>query len=379
MAHILVIDDDPAIQVLLKRTLTRQGYQVSVASDGREGLEKALHLRPALILCDWLMPYLDGIEVCHRIKSAPELATTFFILLTSLSSIEDRVKGLDAGADDFLCKPVELYELKARVRAGLRLHQLSRDLQEQKRRLEAELVEAAEYVSSILPEPLKVPSVEIEARFIPSRQLGGDSFDYYWLDGEHLAIYLLDVSGHGLRAALPSLSVLNLLRSQGLNRVNFYQPCQVLQGLNRTFPMTLRNDKYFTIWYGIYNIKRRQLVFASAGHPPAILMAPNRQGSLDIERMKTPGFPIGMFLDAQYRNASCRVAPGSSLYIFSDGIYEFDGRDGSIWGLDAFIELLQTHRQSGKQSLDRLIEQVSHCNAKTYFDDDISLMQIHFE
>ncbi len=132
MAQILIIDDDSTTQLLLERTLSMQGYDISLASDGEEGLIKAKTIRPALIICDWIMPRKNGLEVCRQIKSTSELSTTFFILLTSLDSIEDRVKGLDAGADDFLCKPIEMNELQARVRAGLRLHQLSKDLQNSK-------------------------------------------------------------------------------------------------------------------------------------------------------------------------------------------------------------------------------------------------------
>ena len=375
MAQILVIDDDPAIQILLERTLSRQGYDVVTASNGEEGLAKALQSHPAMVICDWLMPKMNGLEVCRHIKATPELSTTFFILLTSLGSIEDRVRGLDAGSDDFLCKPIEMYELKARVRAGLRLHQLSRDLQQQKQLLEAELAEAAEYVGSILPEPLSESAIAIDVRFIPSRRLGGDSFDYYWLDPDHLAIYLLDVSGHGLRAALPSLAVLNLLRSRELNKVNHYRPSEVLQGLNQIFQMTQRNDKYFTIWYGVYNTKQHQLVYASAGHPPAILCSSGAQGIMQ-QHLKTPGFPVGMFPNAEYVDAYCQIQPASSLYIFSDGIYEFDQPDGTIWGLDRFLKLLRSAYQQ-HYSLDRLLQQIDEYNHKDDFDDDLSIMQIN--
>ena len=118
-----------------------------MASDGEEGLIKAKAIRPALIICDWIMPRKNGLEVCSQIKSTPELSTTFFILLTSLDSVEDRVKGLDAGADDFLCKPIEMNELKARVRAGLRLHQLSKDLQIQKQLLETDIDSIKEWIA----------------------------------------------------------------------------------------------------------------------------------------------------------------------------------------------------------------------------------------
>ncbi len=376
MAQILIIDDDSTTQLLLERTLMMQGYDITLASDGEEGLIKAKAIRPALIICDWIMPRKNGLEVCSQIKSTPELSTTFFILLTSLDSVEDRVKGLDAGADDFLCKPIEMHELKARVRAGLRLHQLSRDLQNQKQLLEAELAEAAEYVSTILPEPLQHPSLKIDACFIPSRQLGGDSFDYFWLDDRHLVFYLLDVSGHGLRASLPSLAVINLLRSRGLNNVDYYQPNTVLRGLNQTFQMSDRNDKYFTIWYGVYDLETRSLTYSSAGHPPAILLTSTFRTS--EQRLKTPGVPVGMFPNIQYVNASCKIAAQSSLYVFSDGIYEVEPQANSHWGLDRLIDLLKKYQQNPERDLPRLLQYVRTWHPNFQFEDDLSILQIDF-
>lgn len=379
MNLILIIDDDPAIQILLKRTLHNQGYEVAVASNGEEGLAQALQLRPALVLCDWIMPRMNGLEVCRQLKATPELSTTIFIMLTSRNSVEDRVEGLDAGADDFLSKPIEMPELKARVRAGLRLHEASRDLQEQKQLLETELAEAADYVRSILPDHITEPPVTIEARFIPSRQLGGDGFDYFWLDSEHLAIYLLDASGHGLRAALPTLSVLNILRSRALPKINYYQPSDVLRRLNETFQMTQRNDKYFTIWYGVYNSSTRILTYASAGHPPAILLSGTSASFVQVQRLKTHGLPVAMFPDADYIDECCEVEPASTLYIFSDGIYEINQADGTIWGLDPFVKLLVDCRQNNTCTLDQVLQSLQVINPKDYFDDDLSLLEIHFD
>ena len=130
MLQILLVDDDHSIRLLLERTLKRQGYDVVSVAEGEEGLLNAKELRPAMIICDWVMPGISGLEVCRQVKSIPDWATTFFMLLTSLGSVEDRVKGLDVGADDFLCKPIEMNEFIARIRAGLRLHQLSQDLTE---------------------------------------------------------------------------------------------------------------------------------------------------------------------------------------------------------------------------------------------------------
>ncbi|AKG19969.1 PP2C family protein-serine/threonine phosphatase [Calothrix sp. 336/3] len=374
--QILIIDDDSTVQVLLKRMLEKQGYQVISANDGESGIKQALHYQPALIICDWIMPGISGLDVCQRIKTEPSLSTTFFILLTSLDSVADRVKGLDAGADDFITKPIEPNELKARVRAGLRLHQMSRDLQTQKQILEAEFTEAAEYVCSLLPPPMAEP-ININYRFLPSRQLGGDCFDYYWLDPDYLAIYLLDTAGHGLRATLPSVSVLNLLRSRALKSLNYYQPSEVLRALNNTFQMSYQNDKYFTIWYGVYNIPQRQLIYASAGHPPAILITQQPHGK-EIKHLRTPGIPVGMFPQAQYVDEFCHIEENSTLYIFSDGAYEFTQKDGSLWGLEAFIKMLGNLQHHPSNQLDQILNYLVSFNSQETFEDDLSILEILF-
>lgn len=374
MYQILIIDDDQVIQTILTRILKKEGYQVITAFYGEEGIEIAQKLRPALIICDWVLPVLNGLEVCRQIKADPNLSTTFFIMLTSLGSVKDRVKGLDAGADDFISKPIEQNELKARVRAGLRLHQLNRDLQTQKQLLETELAEATEYVRSLLPPPMTAP-LTINSRFIPSQRLGGDCFDYYWLDPDYLAIYLLDTAGHGLSATLPSISVLNLLRSRSIPQLNYYQPSDVLSALNNVFQLTYQNNKYFTIWYGVYNRVNRQLIYSTAGHPPAVLMSGVKNTQMLLQ---TSGVPVGMFPDAKYMNGFCKIEQFSSLYIFSDGGYEIHLPNRTSWDFDAFVELIKTNHITSNGNLDKVVNYISNLNLKDRFDDDLSILQVKF-
>ena len=303
----------------------------------------------------------------------PQLSTTFFILLTARREIADRVAGLDAGADDFLAKPIEMNELKARVRAGLRLYQLNQDLRIQTQLLEAELAEAAAYVQSILPQPLVDP-VAIESQFIPSRQLGGDCFNYYWVTPERLVLYLLDVSGHGVGAALLSISVLNWLRSRPAKSE---APHEVLQALNRAFQMSHQDQKYFTIWYGIYHQSSGELCYASAGHPPAILVPGDRTESTQPQRLKTRGLPIGMFPDPQYVSDRCPINANSALYLFSDGIYDIPHTTDQDWGLESLIQLLATHAQ-GAGNLSTLVSRIQDRFSRAAFEDDLSLVQVRF-
>ncbi|MEH1926269.1 PP2C family protein-serine/threonine phosphatase [Nostoc sp.] len=395
MFKILVIDDDPIVRTVLKRTLQKQGYDISVASNGEEGIAQAQLLHPALIICDWMMSHLDGLEVCRQIRAYPELATTFFILLTARGAApgeeEDRVKGLDAGADEFISKPIEMNELKARVRAGLRLHQLNQDLQSQKEALEtlnqdlqtqkqileAELAEAGDYVRSLLPSPL-VGAVTTESLFIPSAQLGGDCFDHHWIDEDNLAIYLLDVSGHGVGSALLSVSVLNILRSQSLPNTNFCQPSEVLKALNHAFQMSKHGDKYFTIWYGVYHRLKRQLIYANAGHPPALLLSTNSTRSIQVKQLNSLDLPIGFLPDVQFEDAVLDIKENSTLYIFSDGAYEINQSNGKIWGIDAFIDLLTEYSQKDSYNLNQLLAKIITLNAQDNLDDDLSLVKVNF-
>jgi phosphoserine phosphatase RsbU/P len=394
MFKVIIIDDDPILRTVLKRTLHNQGYDVTVASNGEEGIALAQREHPALIICDWMMSQLDGLEVCRRIKADPELATTFFILLTAKGASpgeeEDRVQGLDAGADEFISKPVEMNELKARVRAGLRIYRLNQDLQNQKQALEvlnqdlhiqkqileAELAEAADYVRSLLPSEL-IGAVTTEALFIPSIQLGGDCFDYYWIDDENLAIYLLDVSGHGVGSALLSVSVLNLVRSQSLPKTNFCQPGEVLKALNQVFQMSNHNDKYFTIWYGVYNRPKRQLVYANAGHPPAVLFSSTSATNTQVIQLDSLDLPIGFMPDVDFEQNVIEIEAYSTLYIFSDGAYEISQPDDNIWGLNAFIDVLLNTKTNTRQ-LQQVLAEIQSINVKSTFDDDLSLLKVNF-
>ncbi len=121
--RILIIEDDPAILKLLQRGLTYEGYQVDIATDGRSGLNLARDRHPDLIILDWMLPGMDGLEVCRRLRTGGSLP---ILMLTAKDTIQDRVQGLDAGADDYLVKPFNLDELLARMRALLRRTQTER-------------------------------------------------------------------------------------------------------------------------------------------------------------------------------------------------------------------------------------------------------------
>ncbi|MDP3583347.1 MAG: SpoIIE family protein phosphatase, partial [Ignavibacteria bacterium] len=169
--------------------------------------------------------------------------------------------------------------------------------------LEKEISEAGMFVASILPEPIN-DIVKVEWRFTPTRELGGDAFGYHYLDESTLAIYLLDASGHGVGSALLSVSAINILRTQSLLNTDFYNPSSVLSSLNNVFQMERNADKYFTMWYGVLNLKTNEILFSSAGHPPAILIRANSAGANELFQLGVKNNFIGFLPNVEFSHST---------------------------------------------------------------------------
>ena len=212
-------------------------------------------------------------------------------------------------------------------------------LQQIQRRLNQELAEAENYIIGILP-ARRVETPRTDWHFVPSTELGGDSFGYHDVDADHLAIYLLDVCGHGVGAALLSVTVINVLRSAALTSTDFCDPAAVLAALNETFPMEKQNDMYFTIWYGVYQHSTRLLRYASGGHPPSILLRTASDGTRQAQPLATPGMAIGVMPGIHYPSAATELVPGDRLLVLSDGVYEIEKAPGVPLEFSEFIEFV---------------------------------------
>lgn len=185
-------------------------------------------------------------------------------------------------------------------------------------RLNDELDSASHYVASILPGPLDGP-VRIDSRYLPARAVGGDAFGYRWIDDDHLIVYLVDVSGHGVRPALLSVSVHNMLRSGSLPNEILRQPDAVLTDLNERFSMDTQDGHYFTMWYGVYQLSTGLLHYANAGHPPPLLLTNTADGTVRSLALDMASMPVGMFPDADFAVETRSVPTGSRLLLYSDG------------------------------------------------------------
>jgi sigma-B regulation protein RsbU (phosphoserine phosphatase) len=379
--HLLVADDDASNREMLARRLQRQGYEVSVASSGLEVLRLLRAQQFDLVLLDMIMPGLDGYQVLTRMKSDPVLADLPVIIISSLDQENSVARCIEAGAEDYVAKPFNSVLLRARIGACLekkRLRERERQTFEALKRSQeslcGELAEAAAYVRSLLPAPLETGPVRAAWRFHPSTQLGGDAFGYHWLDENHFAVFVLDVCGHGVGAALLSVSVMNVLKNRSVPNVDFTDPGAVLSALNRTFPMERQNNMFFTIWYGVFSKETRDLKFACGGHPPAVLIDPAEPSPT---MLRAPGAIIGGFPEAQYVSEKHTLLPGSRLYVFSDGIYELARANGAMVQLDEFVAELG--KPSATSKLDDIMVWAVAIRDGMNFEDDVSILEFIVE
>jgi hypothetical protein len=236
-----------------------------------------------------------------------------------------------------------------------------------------DLDRAANYVLSLLPPPVSDGPMRTEWMFLPSSRLGGDAFGYQQLDSRTCVLYIIDVCGHGVGAAMHSVSVLNVLRQRALPRTDFKDPVQVLTSLNSMFQMDRHDDQYFTMWYGVYDTRRRMLTYACAGHHPGYLVSPDR---LSATGLKTPGLMVGAATATRFEAATASIPAASSLYLFSDGVFEIL-TDARQWRLDDFLPLLLEPTISGVSECQRLYQAVNAAGSGP-LEDDFSLLVVTF-
>jgi len=256
-------------------------------------------------------------------------------------------------------------------------HELrSRDEVKEEERLAGDLEKAANYVKNLLPAPIDSGPITTCWRFIPSDKLGGDAFGYHWLEeNKKFAVYLADVSGHGTAPALHSVSLINVLRKRSLPGVDFARPAKVMKALNEAYLMRDHANMYFTMFYGVFDLETRTLTFASAGHPPSMLL---NLDSGEGQKLFTPNLSVGMIPGAQFTDQDVQVAPGSNLYIYSDGAYEVVLENGEEWRVDEFLKVVAEGPQEGVEELDRIESSVRGVMLDPEFEDDFSLLIVTF-
>jgi sigma-B regulation protein RsbU (phosphoserine phosphatase) len=337
-----LVDDEQMNRAMLALHLARQGFKITAAEGGTEALQWIDEHPFDLVLLDVVMPGLSGLDVLGRIRQHHSMTDLPIIMATAKDQSADIVEALRLGANDYVTKPFDYPVVLARVKTQLALkrsvdqiHRLERSLEQRNleleaanRRMKRDLQAAMKIQEALLPEKLPDhPGAHFAWRFKPCTELAGDLLNVLPLDDKHVSLYVLDVVGHGVAAALlsvtvswvlsrlPSASV--VLEKAGCDSLasGVTSPATVAAQLNRNFPWDPRTEQYFTLLYGILNLDTGMFHFTSAGHPGPVYLAHDEEPRiLDVQ-----GPPIGLGADS-FEEYAVALQPGDRLYLYSDGV-----------------------------------------------------------
>ncbi|MXQ08266.1 SpoIIE family protein phosphatase [Alphaproteobacteria bacterium GH1-50] len=396
---ILVVDDSRAQRRLLSRTLTKWGYETIEAGSGDEALSICASVDVDFVISDWLMPGLTGVEFCQRFRALKSERPAYFILLTAQTEREKLAEGLESGADDFLSKPFNVIELKARVRAGQRVLHAQRDLiaknrllrrtlddlEEAQGAIERDLKEAHSFQQGLVPERFRaLPGADLSILYQPSGHVGGDLVGMFPISENRYGVYALDVAGHGIASALmtarlaanlsavsPDQNVALTVYASGQRAM--LPPAEVCQVLNRLLLEESDTDKYLTMILAEIDLASGRIVMAQAGHPsPLLIRADGR-----AEYLATYGLPVGLIPGAEYDETVVQLSKGDRLILYSDGLTECPGPDGELLEEEGLRDMVLANRHlHGEAFVAALTDALGAFAGRTDFPDDLSAMVI---
>jgi phosphoserine phosphatase RsbU/P len=384
--HVLVVDDGAGNRHLLGRILAADGVRTSFAADGEAALDAAQAEPPDLVLLDVLMPGLDGFEVFRRLKQQPATADVPVIFLTSLERPEDKLRGLQMGAVDWVAKPFDPAEVRARVANQVRVRRLQRslqranaELQARQTLLDADLRAAAAIQHSLLPRSAPVcPAFELAWRFVPCESVGGDIFHVVPLGRDRFALWVLDVCGHGVPAAMVTVSVAQSLSAHaGLLAGPDGEPVPpgtVLQRLDREYPFE-RFERHATVACVLLDAAAGRLTSSVAAAPAPLLV--RRDGV--VERLDAGGSVIGLGGAVPFEEQSVTLQAGDRLVLVTDGVLECEAPDGAVFGEERLARFLADHRDEPLQAAcDALLAELSDFAGDRPARDDVTLLALDF-
>ncbi len=385
---ILIINDDKPICELLSAFLTQEGYVVKSAFDGFSGIQQTENFQPDLILLDVVMPQMDGYQVCEKLKQNSLTAQIPIIFLSSLTEVKDKIKGLKLGGVDFINRVTDRAELLARVQTHLRIRALTKELIERNQELirkqkhiEEDLAAAAAIQRCLLPSSkTEMNKMDIAWSCLPCEQVGGDIFNVIRVDDEHVIFYILDVSGHGVPSAMITVSVSQQLHQRNdilgiFNAPNILSPKEILKSLDKEFPIE-RFDKFFTIFYMVLNTQTGQLCYSNAGHPPAVILHPNKQ----LELLQNGGTVIGINESFPFEEEQKILELGDKIILYTDGVTEYQNHNEEFFGAQRLYEFLEkVKHESVDFIVDGLSKELREFGNGALPIDDVSVMGIAFQ
>jgi phosphoserine phosphatase RsbU/P len=360
---VLIVDDNAMNVMVIQEMLKRAGFNDIQAACSAEEMFELLRSQSGernqitapqidLILLDLMMPAMDGIEACLLLQSDIQYKDIPVIMVTAIGDSRKLAEALDAGATDFVTKPINKTELLARIRSALKLKRELDRHKERDSRMRQELLLARQVQESVLPDRVNDTDISIKAYFQASEELAGDVYAWHKIDGNRWAIAIIDAMGHGISSSLVSMFIASILKE---SMRTLWSPERVFRELNRRL-MGLQWENELIHYYctGIYvtlDLERRKLEYANAGHPPGLLY---HAGEPIPEQLTVTSAPLGMFDTLEIVTRSIILSPGDYLYLYTDGIFgPFQGDDeAQLEQLTSFLHQVKEDESSLAQLID---------------------------
>ena len=366
---ILIVDDNPANVEIFQMRLAANNYEIITATDGEEGLAMARETQPDLILLDIMMPKMDGIEVCRHIKQDTSLPFIPVIMVTAKADSKDIVAGLEAGADEYLTKPVDHAALVARVKSMLRIKSLHDTVVEQSAQLQIQLRTATKVQTLFWPEiPELNAGSHIWAMSAPAAYVGGDLYDVIPLRDESILAYVADVSDKGVPAALIMAALSTKIRSEA----QIYSEIDELLGSinNSTYELTSEEGFFATMALVRYWQNTGKVELAIGGHLQPLWIS--KTGIRDLPQVN--GVSLGVTPDVRYEKVEILLSPGESIILYTDGVVEAENKDRELYGYDRMVGYITNSK--GPPWGKRLIDEIGRWRGDAKLNDDVTLLEI---
>ena len=400
--QVLVVDDSALQRRIIALSLKKWGYKIHQADSGSKALEICESEKIDMVISDWVMPEMDGLEFCKKFRRLHRERYGYFILVTSKNDKNDVAQGLDAGADDFLSKPVNSAELKARIRAGTRVLEMEQELLTQNEitnnalrelrglydAINRDLAEAEKLQHSLIPERhKKLESAEVSLLFKSSSHVGGDLVGFFSFSKDRIGLFSLDVSGHGISSALLTVRLAGYLsphnKTQNIafdrqtdGSYRHRSPKDIARLLNERMMEELDTEHYFTMAFAEVDLTNGHVIMVQAGHPHPVVFNP----LTGVRYLGDGGPPIGLLPDLEFENFEFDLKAGDRLLLHSDGVTECQNRAGDLFDDEGLEQMLMRNLDgSGPEFLDDLMWELTDFSQGEPFGDDISAILIEFE
>ncbi len=367
------MDDNPVNLIIIDKILKSEGYRDTLTVSSARELYKHLGVETGeppetavdLILMDMMMPEIDGLEACRRILREERLKDIPIIIVTALGDSNKLAEALDAGAMDYVMKPINKVELMARIRSALRLKKEMDWHIERDRKIRNELDLAKQVQRSVLGVPIDNDSIRVSANYYPSFELAGDMYSWYPIDDDRYGVILLDMMGHGISSSLVCMFISSVLKDTITRLVD---PELVIGELNRYMTQLYSREHfihyYFTAIYLVIDTRRKLIEYVNAGHPPGLLLT--KEG--EAIQLAGGSCAVGFFDQIEISKSRLEYEDGSRIFLFTDGLLEAVEQAGG--------DLMEELKRTRGDDLDRILDRILPEDVRKDHHDDMCMVMI---